>query len=68
VGVAFTIASPIAWWAMDNWLQDFVYKTTMSWWVFISSGLLMLLIALVIISFRTIAAAKVNPVKSLRTE
>lgn len=68
VGVAFAIAAPIAWWAMDNWLQDFSYKTEMSWWVFISSGLLMLLIALAIISFRTIAAAKLNPVKSLRTE
>ncbi len=68
VGIAFTIAAPIAWWGMDNWLQDFAYKTELSWWVFVLSGVAMLLIALVIVSIRTIAAANRNPVKSLRTE
>ncbi len=68
VGIAFSIAIPIAWWGMNNWLQDFAYKTEMSWWVFVLSGVAMLLIALVIISIRTIAAANANPVKSLRTE
>ncbi len=66
VGIAFAIAAPIAWWGM--WLQDFAYKTELSWWVFVISGAAMLLIALVIISIRTIAAANRNPVKSLRTE
>ncbi|SDD58861.1 ABC-type antimicrobial peptide transport system, permease component [Pricia antarctica] len=68
VGIAFVIAAPIAWWGMNNWLQDFAYKTELSWWVFVLSGVAMLLIALVIISIRTIAAANRNPVKSLRTE
>ncbi|WP_027076945.1 ABC transporter permease [Maribacter antarcticus] len=68
VGVAFLIAIPIAWWGMYNWLQGFAFKTNMSWWVFVGSGLAMLVIALIIISIRTIAAARVNPVKSLRSE
>lgn len=68
VGVAFAIAVPIAWWGMNNWLQDFTYKTELSWWIFIGSGVAMLVIAQVIISIRTIAVANRNPVKSLRTE
>lgn len=68
VGIAFAIAAPIAWYGMNNWLQDFAYKTELSWWVFVLSGGAMILIALVIISIRTIAAANANPVKSLRTE
>ncbi|MFD0798908.1 ABC transporter permease [Maribacter chungangensis] len=68
VGIAFVIAAPIAWWGMHKWLQDFSYKTSMSWWVFIISGLVMLLIALTIISLRTIVVDRVNPIKSLRTE
>lgn len=68
VGIAFAIAAPIAWWGLSNWLQDFAYKTNMSWWIFLLSGIAMLLIALGIISIRTIVAANANPVKSLRTE
>jgi len=68
VGIAFVIAAPIAWYGMNNWLQDFAYKTDLSWWVFVLSGVAMLLISLVIISIRTITAANRNPVKSLRTE
>lgn len=68
VGIAFVIATPIAWWGMNNWLQDFAFKTELSWWVFVLSGVAMLLIALVVISIRTISAANSNPVKSLRTE
>lgn len=68
VGIAFAIAVPIAWYGLDNWLQDFAYKTELSWWVFALSGLVMLLITLLIISIRTIAAANRDPVKSLRTE
>lgn len=68
VGIAFVIASPIAYWGLNYWLQDFAYKTEMSWWVFLLSGLGMVVIALVIISFRTIAAANANPVESLRSE
>lgn len=65
---AFAIAIPIAWWGMHNWLQNFAFKTAMSWWVFAGSGLAMLIIAFLIISIRTISAARVNPVKSLRSE
>ncbi len=68
VAIAFAVATPVAWWGLNNWLQDFAYKTELSWWIFILSGIVMLLIALVIISIRTIAAANANPVKSLRTE
>ena len=68
VGIAFAIAAPIAWYGMDSWLQDFAYKTDISWWIFLLSGAVMLLIALIIVSIRTIIAANRDPVKSLRTE
>lgn len=68
VCIAFLIAAPLAWWAIYKWLQDYAYKTTMSWWVFALSGVCMLLIALITLSLQTIKAAITNPVKSLRTE
>lgn len=68
VMVAFIITLPLAWWAMHNWLQNFVYRTSLSWWVFAVTGIGMLLIALFILSIRTIRSATANPVKSLRTE
>jgi putative ABC transport system permease protein len=66
--IAFVIAIPVSWWAMYKWLQNFAYKTTISWWIFLASGLLMTIMALVTISIQTIRAANANPVKSLRTE
>lgn len=66
--VAFMIALPVAWWVMNNWLQDFVYRTSLSWWVFAVTGGGMILIAMLILSIRTIKSAIENPVKSLRTE
>src|SRR6266496_1914085 len=66
--IAFVIASPIAWWIMHNWLQDFAYRINMSWWIFLAAGLLAVIIALATISFQAIKAAIANPVKSLRTE
>jgi ABC-type antimicrobial peptide transport system permease subunit len=66
--VAFVIAIPIAWWSAHNWLENFVYRTAMSWWIFIASGGVMLLIAVITLSVQTIRAAIANPVKSLRTE
>jgi predicted permease len=68
VVIAFLIATPLGWWATYRWLQDFIYRTSMSWWVFILSGAIMLLIALITLSLQTINAAISNPVKSLRTE
>ncbi len=66
--IAFVIATPIAWWALYKWLQDFAYKINMRWWVFALCGFSMLMIALITLSIQTIKAALSNPVKSLRTE
>jgi predicted permease len=66
--LAFVIASPLAWWAMNKWLQDFAYRTTFSWWIFAMSGALMFIVALMTLSIQTIRSAVANPVKSLRTE
>jgi putative ABC transport system permease protein len=66
--VAFVIASPVAWWIMNNWLQDFAYRINISWWIFFAAGLIAIIIALVTISFQAIKAAIANPVKSLRAE
>ncbi len=68
VVVAFIIASPIAWYIMHNWLQDFAYRININGWIFFAAGLLAVLIALATISFQAIRAAVANPVKSLRTE
>ena len=66
--LAIIIASPIAWWAMHNWLQDFAYRITIQWWMFASAGLLAVLIAIITISYHAIKAAIANPVNSLRSE
>ena len=66
--LAFVIASPLAWWAIRDWLNDFTYRTDISWWIFALSGLLMIAGALVTLSFQTIRSAMSNPVKSLRSE
>ena len=66
--IAIVVASPIAWYAMDSWLQDFAYQTTMDWWVFVLAGLIAASIALLTVSFQSIKAALMNPVKSLRSE
>jgi putative ABC transport system permease protein len=66
--IAFVIASPLAWFVMHQWLQDFAYRINIEWWVFALAGLLAVLIAMVTISFQAIKAALANPVKSLRTE
>ena len=68
VFISILVASPIAWWAMNKWLQDFAYKIEISLWVFVLAGTVALLIALLTISFQAIKAAIANPVKSLRTE
>ena len=66
--IAALVAFPVAWWVMNNWLQDFAYHISISWWVFAIAGSLAVLIALVTVSFQAIKAALANPVKSLRTE
>jgi putative ABC transport system permease protein len=68
VVISFIIATPIAWYFMDQWLRDFAYRTNISWWIFIIAGAMALLIAIFTISFQAIRAAVMNPVKTLRSE
>jgi putative ABC transport system permease protein len=68
VVIAFVIATPLAYWVMDKWLQDFAYRINISWWIFIAAGMFAWLIALITVSFQAIKAAIANPIKSLRTE
>jgi len=68
IGVAIIIATPVAWWAMNKWLQAFVYRINISWWMFALAGCIAILIALITVSFQAVKAARANPVKSLRTE
>jgi putative ABC transport system permease protein len=68
VVVAILIASPIAYLAMDRWLEHFAYRTNLGWWVFVTGGLLALLIALITVSFQAVKAALTNPVETLRYE
>ncbi|MBL7813794.1 MAG: ABC transporter permease [Saprospiraceae bacterium] len=66
--IAIAIASPIAWWLMHKWLQDFAFRISVEWWVFVFVGFIALLIALFTVSFQAIKSALANPVKSLRME
>ena len=66
--IAFVIAVPIAWYGANTWLQNFAYRTTLSWWIFLTGGLSLFLLALIIMSIRTIKAALANPVRSLRNQ
>ena len=68
VGVAFIIATPITWFGINQWLQEFAFRTNMNWWIFVLGGISMMLIAVIVIGFRSVAAAKANPIKSLQTE
>ena len=66
--IAIVIASPLAWYAMNRWLQNFAYKVEVSWWMFVVTGLLAVFIALATVSFQAIRSALANPVKSLRPD
>ena len=68
VGIAFVLASPLAYWIMNSWLQNFTYRTPIKWWVFAFAGFAAISIALLTVSYQAIKAAVANPVKSLRTE
>ena len=68
VAIAFVIATPIAYYAMNKWLQNFAYKTSLSWWIFALAGLLALGIALLTVSWQSWKAATRNPVEALRYE
>jgi putative ABC transport system permease protein len=66
--IASLIAFPVTWYAMNKWLQDFAYRVTIEWWVFVLAGVISLLVAAITISFQSVKAALANPVKSLRSE
>ena len=66
--IAGLIASPIAWYVMDRWLETYTYRIDISWWVFVLAVLSVILITLVTVSYQTVKAAIANPIKSLRTE
>ena len=66
--IASALAIPLAWWAMNKWLEDFAYRINVGWWIFLAAGVIALLIALITVSSQAIKAAIANPVKSLRTE
>ncbi|MBO0930839.1 ABC transporter permease [Fibrella aquatilis] len=66
--IAIVLASPVAWYAMNRWLESFAYRITIGWWVFALAGLLAVGVALLTVSFQAIKAALMNPVKSLRSE
>jgi putative ABC transport system permease protein len=62
------MALPVAWYFMNQWLEDFAFRVRISWWVFVAAGGAAMLIALLTVSVRAVKAAVANPVKSLRTE
>jgi putative ABC transport system permease protein len=68
VFIAVLIAFPIAWWAMNKWLQSFAYRIDINWWIFVIAGFAALLVAMLTVSFQAIKTALTNPIKSLRTE
>jgi putative ABC transport system permease protein len=66
--ISIVIATPLAWWLMNKWLEDFAYRINISWWMFLVIGITAIVIAIGTVSFQAIKAALANPVKSLRTE
>jgi ABC-type antimicrobial peptide transport system permease subunit len=68
IAIAFAIATPLAWFYMHQWLQDYAYRINISWWLLAAGGLVAFVIALATISFQAIKAAVANPVNSLRNE
>ncbi|MFK5974517.1 MAG: ABC transporter permease [Flavobacteriaceae bacterium] len=68
VGLAFLIAVPVSWYVMGRWLENFAYRTTMSWWVFALAGLVALCIALLTVSWQSFKAASANPIEALKEE
>ena len=68
ISIAFVIAAPVAWYFMHQWLQSYPFRIELSWWIFLTGGLISVIIALITVSFKAIKAAIANPVKSLRSE
>jgi putative ABC transport system permease protein len=68
VGIAFLVGTPVAWYFSHQWLQDFVYRTGLSWWVFVLAGLGAMGIALLTVGLQAMKTAMANPVNALRSE
>jgi len=68
VFLAVLIACPLSWWLMSKWLEDFAYRTELSWWIFATAGLGLLLLALGTVLSRSLRAGRANPVENLRAE
>lgn len=68
VAISIVLAAPLAWWGMENWLQDFAFRTQIEWWIFAMAGAVAAGVAFLTIGFQGIKAALVNPVESLRME
>jgi putative ABC transport system permease protein len=68
VALAFGIAVPVAWYFMNQWLQSFVYRTTMPWWIFASCGVAAVAIALLTVGYQALRTATANPAETLRTD
>ncbi len=66
--IAIVVATPLAWYVMNRWLEGFAYQVSIHWWIFLVSGVLAVIVALVTISFQSVKAALMNPVKSLKSE
>jgi putative ABC transport system permease protein len=66
--LAIVIACPASWWLVHKWLEGFAYRTSMSWWIFVAAGLGLLGIALLTVLFRSLRAARANPVENLRVQ
>ncbi|MBS1529642.1 MAG: ABC transporter permease [Bacteroidetes bacterium] len=66
--IAMFIASPVAWWAMGKWLSGYQYAVPISWWIFVLAGIIAIVITLITVSFQSVKAALMNPIKSLRSE
>jgi putative ABC transport system permease protein len=67
VVIALLIGAPLAWWAMDKWLHDFAYRIPLSWWIFVLAGVVAVVVSLVTVGIQGWRAARVDPVKSLRS-
>ncbi|MEQ9414887.1 MAG: FtsX-like permease family protein [Cyclobacteriaceae bacterium] len=68
LGIAIVAATPLSWWVMNNWLQDFANRINLSWWIFALPSLVVIFIAMFTVSFHTLKAARTNPARSLRVE
>ena len=66
--IAFAVATPVGYYFIHKWLQDFAYRIDIGWWMFPLAGIVVIIIALVTLSYQAIKAAVANPAKSLRTE